>query len=161
MSYYASLGYLKNEGVVRHSDFDRYTARLKSDYQAKKWLKVGTNMNFTHTKQNNVGSGGLSVFDVTTRYAPIYPVYMRDGNGNIMMDEHGKMYDYGAGANGGMLRPTDPARNFLQANELNTDLDVINVMTLAGFADITPIEGLKITLNGTVTNNESKSTSTM
>ena len=33
-------------------------------------------------------------------------------------------------------------------------------MTLNGFADITPIEGLKFTVNGTVTNNEWKNTST-
>ena len=94
MSYYASLGYLKNEGVVRHSDFDRYTARLKSDYQAKKWLKVGANAGFSHyessylSDESDVG-GSTNVFNFANTAAPIYPVYVRDGEGNIMYDQWG------------------------------------------------------------------------
>ena len=162
MSFYASLGYLKNEGVVYNSDFQRYTARIKADYQAKKWLKLGTNLNYTHTDQNDVGAGSQSLFDITTRFAPIYPVYLRDGDGNIMYDERGRMYDYGAGENAGMNRPSnlEPARNVLQTNSLNLNTTFANVMTLNGFADITPLEGLKLTVNGTVTNNEWKNTST-
>ncbi len=162
-SFYASLGYLKNEGVVDYSDFDRYTARVKADYQAKKWLKIGANMNYTHTNQHDVGEGSQSLFDISTRFAPIYPVYLRDGDGNIMRDEHGKMYDYGSGENGGMNRPSDlePARNVLQTNSLNANNTFADVMTLNGYVDITPIEGLKLTLNGTVTNNEWKNTQTV
>lgn len=112
-NFYASLGYLKNEGVVECSDFDRYTARFKADYQAKKWLKLGANVNYTHTNQHDVGDGSQSLFDICTRFAPIYPVYLRDGDGNIMRDEHGKMYDYGSGENAGINRPSylEPARN--------------------------------------------------
>ena len=162
-SFYASLGYLKNEGVVDYSDFDRYTARVKADYQAKKWLKIGANINYTHTNQHDVGEGSQSLFDISTRFAPIYPVYLRDGDGNIMRDEHGKMYDYGSGENGGMTRPSnlEPARNVLQTNSLNANNTFADVMTLNGFVDITPIEGLKLTLNGTVTNNEWKNTQTV
>ena len=162
-SFYASLGYLKNEGVVDYSDFDRYTARVKADYQAKKWLKIGANINYTHTNQHDVGEGSQSLFDISTRFAPIYPVYLRDGDGNIMRDEHGKMYDYGSGENGGMNRPSDlePARNVLQTNSLNANNTFADVMTLNGYVDITPIEGLKLTLNGTVTNNEWKNTQTV
>ncbi len=162
LSFYASLGYLKNEGIVYDSDFERYTARVKADYQARKWLKVGANVNYTHTDQNDVGSGSQSLFDITTRFAPIYPVYLRDGDGNIMTDEHGKMYDYGAGENAGMKRPSnlEPACNVLQTNHLNAYDTYANVMTLNGYVDITPLEGLKITVNGTVTNNEWKNTST-
>ena len=161
--FYASLGYLKNEGVVDYSDFDRYTARVKADYQAKKWLKIGANINYTHTNQHDVGEGSQSLFDISTRFAPIYPVYLRDGDGNIMRDEHGKMYDYGSGENGGMNRPSDlePARNVLQTNSLNANNTFADVMTLNGYVDITPIEGLKLTLNGTVTNNEWKNTQTV
>lgn len=163
MTYYASLGYLKNEGVVDYSDFDRYTARVKADYQAKPWLKLGANVNFAHTNQHDVGDGSQSLFDISTRFAPIYPVYLRDGDGRIMRDEHGRMYDYGAGENGGQYRPSnlEPARNALQTNSLNANNTIANVVTLNGYADITPLEGLKVTVNGTVTNNEWKNTQTI
>ena len=163
MNFYASLGYLKNEGIVYNSDFERYTARIKADYQAKDWLKVGANVNFAHTDQDDVTEGSQTVFDITTRFAPIYPVYIRDAEGNIMTDENGKMYDYGDGNNGGAQRPTnlEPLRNFLQTDKLNTNHTFTNVFSLNGYADITPIEGLKLTLNGTVSDNEWKKTETV
>ena len=43
-SFYVSLGYLGNEGITEGSDLKRLTGRLKAEYQAKKWLKVGANM---------------------------------------------------------------------------------------------------------------------
>lgn len=163
MTYYASLGYLKNEGIVYNSDFERYTARIKADYQAKDWLKMGANVNFAHTDQDDVTEGSQTVFSFATSFAPIYPVYMRDGDGNIMMDENGKMYDYGSGENGGAQRPSslDSMRNFLQTDKLNTNHTFTNVFSLNGYVDITPIEGLKITLNGTVSDNEWKKTETV
>ena len=155
MNFYGSLGYLNNKGIAYNSDFERYTARFKTDYQAKEWLKVGASLSYTHTNQNDVNDGD-DLFLMTTELAPIYPVYIRDDNGDIMTDENGRLYDYGSGENGGAKRPANllPARNPLQANELNKNATTANITTLNGYADFTPIDGLKITLNGTVTDNE-------
>ncbi len=155
LNFYGSLGYLSNEGIAYNSDFNRYTARFNADYQAKSWLKVGAQVSYTHSDQNNVGDGD-NLFVMISELAPIYPLYLRDEYGNIMTDENGRVYDYGSGENGGSSRPAGllPARNPLQANELNKDYSVANVTTLNGYADFTPIDGLKITLNGTVTDNE-------
>ena len=155
LNFYGSLGYLSNEGIAYNSDFNRYTARFNADYQAKSWLKVGAQVSYTHSDQNNVGDGD-NLFLMISELAPIYPLYLRDEYGNIMTDENGRVYDYGSGENGGSSRPAGllPARNPLQANELNKDYSVANVTTLNGYADFTPIDGLKITLNGTVTDNE-------
>ena len=50
--------------------------------------------------------------------APIYPVYMRDGNGNIMIDEYGfKMYDTGDGRNG-HVASTDGLVNTVSDQEM-------------------------------------------
>ncbi len=155
MNFYGSLGYLNNEGIAYNSDFERYTARFKTDYQAKEWLKVGASVSYTHTNQNDVNDGD-DLFLMTSELAPIYPVYIRDDNGKIMTDENGRLYDYGSGENGGAKRPANllPARNPLQANELNKNSTKANITTVNGYADFTPLEGLKITLNGTVTDNE-------
>ena len=155
ISFYGSLGYLNNEGIAYNSDFERYTARFKADYQAKKWLKVGAQASYTHSDQNDVGDGD-NLFVMVSELAPIYPVYLRDEDGKIMTDENGKVYDYGSGENGGAKRPSNllPARNPLQANELNKSASDANITTVNGYADITPFDGLKITVNGTVTDNE-------
>ena len=155
LNFYGSLGYLSNEGIAYNSDFNRYTARFNADYQAKSWLKVGAQLSYTHSDQNNVGDGD-NLFVMISELAPIYPLYLRDEYGDIMTDENGRVYDYGSGENGGSSRPAGllPARNPLQANELNKDHSVANVTTVNGYADFTPLEGLKITVNGTVTDNE-------
>ena len=43
VNYFASLGYLGNNGIQEGSLQKRTTARIKADYQAKPWLKVGGN----------------------------------------------------------------------------------------------------------------------
>ena len=43
-SFYASLGYLNDEGIIVNSDYERISGRIRADYQAKKWLKLGANV---------------------------------------------------------------------------------------------------------------------
>jgi len=162
ISYYGSLGYLDNEGIVYNSDYERYTARFKTDYQAREWMKLGTSLNYAHTDYNEVADGSYSMFDMLTYMAPVYPLYIRDGEGNILTDENGKRYDYGTGENGGKERPSTlmPMSNPLQENILNMDHTIGNLTTVSGYMDITPIEGLKITINGTVTDDETDNTAT-
>ena len=160
MQYYLSLGYLSNEGVAYNSDFDRITVRAKADYEAKKWLKVGTNMNFARSKYNVIPSDGSGLFYQLNTVAPIYPAFIRDGQGNIMTDDNGQMYDYGNGSVIGLRRPILPNINPLQENTLNTNSSQVNMYSLYGYANIMPLEGLKITLNGTVTTNNSRGTET-
>ena len=102
--FYASLGYLNSEGIAIASDYERYTARLKASYKAAKWLNVGGNVNFARSTSNNgadVGDteddGGTNIYTQISQIGPIYPVYLRDGNGNILRDEYGPVGDYGDG----------------------------------------------------------------
>ena len=150
--FYGSIGYLKNEGVVDKSDFERYSARLKADVQAKPWLKIGGNASFTHSNYNTVSSSYDSdIFATVNQIAPIYPLYIRDGEGNILTDDNGNMYDYGDGDVNGLQRPITPQSNPLQENNLNTNLYSENAFSLNGYTDINLIEGLTLTLNGTGT----------
>ena len=106
ISYFTSAGYLNDEGVVKNSGFERFTTRSKVDYQVKPWLKLTSNVAYTHYNSNysvtdkddwnNTSSG--NIFYVANFMAPIYPLYVRDAKGNIMKDANGfTMYDYGDG----------------------------------------------------------------
>ena len=108
-SFYASMGYLDEDGIIEYSGYKRFSARIKADYQAKKWLKVGANVGFvnTHTDSNpgftNGSWGSTNLLYYTQMIAPIYPVYVRilDPNGNpiIKTDANGNpQYDYGVAA---------------------------------------------------------------
>ncbi len=154
-SFLASFGYLNNKGIVRGADMYRYSARLKADYQAKKWLKIGANLGYTNyhwnnTSQSNEGSGGSTgnIFAFASRIAPIYPVYLRDGNKEIMTDTRGyTVFDYGTGENAGLARPYLNNSNPLHSLLLNKSNSEGNALNTTAFADFFIIDGLKFTFN--------------
>lgn len=41
-SYYASLGYTYQEGIIIPNSMQRFTMRLNADQKVTDWLKVGT-----------------------------------------------------------------------------------------------------------------------
>jgi len=149
--FYASLGYLKSEGICHATGFERFSIRLKSDYQARKWLRLGGNLNYVRSSSRYSSSSDNNIFYFVQHIAPIYPVYLRDAQGRIMTDEIGKLYDYGDGQVNGLDRPYQPQYNPLQDVDLNTSKGREQQFSVAGNANITPLEGLKIILNGTGT----------
>ena len=52
--YFISLGYLKDESYVIESDFERYSARVNVNTKLRTWIKVGANLSYAHTVQNNI-----------------------------------------------------------------------------------------------------------
>ena len=164
-SFYASIGYLQNEGITYGSDMERLTARLKADYQAKKWLKVGGNMSYTNFEFNELANNGSStstgnVWAFTSQMAPIYPAYIRDENGDIMYDSNGlEMMDYGDGKNAGLTRPFINKANPIMDNKLNTRQSEGNALSAHGFANITFIQGLTLNINATANLDETRGTS--
>ena len=164
-SFYASLGYLDNTGIIKSSALERHTARLKADYQAKKWLKVGGNMSYAHFSNSNgnsnegSASSTANIFAFSAQMPPIYPVYIRDGSGRIMVDDNGyQMYDYGAKGNAGLTRPLLPGANGLQTSWLNKKKAEGNAFSGSGFVDISLYKGLKLTVNGSTNIDETRTT---
>ncbi|RZM06023.1 MAG: TonB-dependent receptor, partial [Pedobacter sp.] len=51
-TYYGSFGYLKQEGIVRPSNFERFSARLNYDNYISKALKAGSSINVSRTYRN-------------------------------------------------------------------------------------------------------------
>ncbi len=161
-SFYASLSYLDNDGITANSDFERFTGRLKADYQVKNWLKVGANMSYTHFDANSLGEDGASnssanIFAYASQMAPIYPLYIRDAQGNIRKDGNGfTMYDFGEGDNAGRQRMFLGGANPYAENRLNTDNYEGNAFTAQGFAEIKFLKDFKFTWNSGVTVDETR-----
>ena len=161
-SVYASFGYLNNEGIAYNSDMDRFTTRLKMDYQAKSWLKMGANATYSRFHYNQIDDDGASnssgnVFAYTTTIGPIYPLYIRDGEGNILYTEDGiKRYDYGQ--NAGMERSIFTNSNALSESRLNTQASEGNAFNGTAYFDVTFLKDFKFTFNAGVTLDETRST---
>ncbi|MDD4759723.1 MAG: TonB-dependent receptor [Bacteroidaceae bacterium] len=148
LSYYTSLGYLNDGGFVANSRYQRYTSRTNIDYQAKSWLKFSTNMGFTHnyTQKPSYGttwgsSGNL--FYVVNNIGPIYPLYVRDAQGNIMTQGGRKVYDSNQT---GFSRPSIVG-NAVRDNEFDYEKHYTDIFTGQWQAVLTPVEGLSLTAN--------------
>ena len=153
MNYYASVGYLDDNGIVTNSSFKRYSARVNADYQAKKWLKVGTNMAYAYSDNqspygqtsDNWGSTG-NLFYIVNSIAPIYPLYVRNADGSIMINSGNGKKTYDSGTNTSFRRPS-LSGNAVRDLDYNSYHDYRDLFTGKWYANITPIEGLTLTAN--------------
>ncbi len=80
-SSFFSLGYYKNDGIIKHSDFERFSGRLNTDYDIVKTdsrsiVKIGED--FTVNRTDEVQAPGGFVENVL-QFNPSLPVYTTNG----------------------------------------------------------------------------------
>lgn len=54
VSYYWSLGYLNNEGIVIGDKYKSYRSRLKLDFDVTSWLSAGVNVQYSYRDQGAI-----------------------------------------------------------------------------------------------------------
>ncbi len=161
-SYYASLGYLNDEGIIKNTSFERISARVKADYQVKKWLKVGANVGFTNTTQDQ-DRNSSAIFGFTSSMAPIFPLYLRqkDANGNLYIPKDSRglpLYDLGSSTLG-IYRPYQNSYNPIASNQYDLYQTKGHQLNGTFNADIQITDFLKANLTSTITWGQSNTTS--
>ena len=78
---YFSLGYYKNKGLIKQSDFDRFSARINSDYKLFKLkdrdiITVGEHFTLNRTSEVQAPGGFL---ENVLQFNPSLPVYTTSG----------------------------------------------------------------------------------
>lgn len=121
-THFLSAGYLKDDGIIRNSDFKRYSFRASGDYNVNKFIRLNGNLSYARGEQNSQNTSSLSnytnVFMFTQYVAPIYPVYGYDESGKQVFDENGKpVYDFGDGVFG--ARAWGSNQNPVATNDAN------------------------------------------
>ncbi len=97
-TYYVGFGYLKQESIVKPSDFERYSARINYDNNLTDKLKVGTSLNLSRTWRNvssndNNPKGVINSALFVRSYLPVYNAdgsYARYGS----FDNHIALIDH-------------------------------------------------------------------
>ena len=151
INYYMSAGYLDDQGIVPNSGFQRYSARLKADYQVKPWLKMGGNVSFTHydsrEQDTESSTSNANAFYAANIMGAIYPMYVRDAAGNIMVDNRGfQRYDYGSDTNfkrNNVIPNANPLASYM-LDKMKYSGDVVSGKW---FADIDIWGGIKAKIN--------------
>lgn len=126
MDSYFSLGYLKDQGYLVNSDFNRFSGRAKIDYKLSDKLKIGGNINYARTDQGSPNSlSGNSQYSNLFRWArniaPIYPIWARNSTGDFVYGANGeRLYDFGsAKSTMGLARPYGGGLNALAKANLD------------------------------------------
>ncbi len=167
MSFFSSMSYLNNQGITEKSDHERLAARLKADYQATNWLKIGANMSYTKFQFNSLGNNGsdgstANIWAFTSQIAPIYPLYVRNADGSQYYDVNGiAVLDHGNGnlRNGGIpgtSRPFITDANPVLGNKYNTNNSEGNALSAQGYIDVNFCKGLTLTVNASTTLDETR-----
>jgi len=96
--HYFSLGYLTDEGYIKNSQYDRYSTRLNLTTKPVDRVKINTNLDYSYSENNDAtGYGGGNVTYMLDYTPTIYPLYLRDTNGNIVNNPNTNLpfYDFG------------------------------------------------------------------
>ncbi|OQP62792.1 SusC/RagA family TonB-linked outer membrane protein [Niastella vici] len=82
--YALSMGYLKNQGVIKNTDLARYNTRLNADLNLSKRLTANSNLSFSYGEQNTQHLGlnnNLNPIFVALAKAPFFPIQDVDKDG--------------------------------------------------------------------------------
>ena len=69
-----SLGYKKNEGILKYTEFESLAARMNTSYNLGKYVTVGENFTLTYSDQVDT-----QPLEAALKMAPTVPVYEEDG----------------------------------------------------------------------------------
>lgn len=142
ISSFLSFNYLNQNGMVPHTNAERFGIRANIDSNVNKWLKVGVRLNYnrklTQEPYADVTYGSLGrVFEMLSGATPYIAPYTRDGKfgsvqaidneGNLLYDNRNPLIDAANGATKGQI-------DFLTVNasvEINFFKDLLWKTTLA------------------------------
>tara|TARA_B100002049_G_scaffold70959_1_gene51963 strand:- start:2642 stop:6034 length:3393 start_codon:yes stop_codon:yes gene_type:complete len=81
-SHLFSLGYYDQEGVLKYTNFKRYSARLNNSYKVTDFLTIGENFTGSYKEGVSVATNAAlgSIIIAASDYLSIYPVYDTEGN---------------------------------------------------------------------------------
>ena len=158
--YYTSVGYVDEGGFIIGSRFSRLSAKGNANSQITNWLKLGTNVSTSYSKAEggqSETSGAISNPFRATRYlGNIFPIHIHNpATGEYILDANGnKIPDFGTGW-------TSPDGSVVVAGRdgfagSNHPFEVHNIhngylrqtINAKGFADISLMDGLILTVNG-------------
>ena len=121
-----SLGYKKNEGVLKYTDFENISARLNTSWNLNKIVTAGENLTVTYSSQVD-----CHPMENALKMPSIVPVYEKDGK------------TFG-GPVGSMSDRQNPCRE--QYDNRNNHLDYWRIFG-NGFLEVKPVKGLTLRSN--------------
>ena len=83
--YYFGGSYFMNQGIIKNTDFQRFSFRSNIDQTINKWLSMNLGLNYTNSSANEKpdGQSFFSPTNSVTILGNFHDIWTRDANGNI------------------------------------------------------------------------------
>ncbi|SDW58397.1 SusC/RagA family TonB-linked outer membrane protein [Flavobacterium degerlachei] len=84
--YFSSIGYLKNEGIIKNTDYNRLGAKLKIQHEFNSKLTASVGLNYITSNSNEKPDGNVfwSPINSITITNNIYDINQRNSNGDLL-----------------------------------------------------------------------------
>ena len=134
--YYTSASYLYNGGIIKNTDFSRYSLRMNLEQEVTKWASLDVNVNYIYDKSNEKPDGNsfYSPTNAVTIIGNYYNITQRDALGNIQ-----------AVGERGRVNPVSIIEDFNQQEQTSRILSGVGLK-------LTPIKNLIIDLHTGIDN---------
>jgi TonB-linked SusC/RagA family outer membrane protein len=88
-TYFASMSYMKNQGIIDGTDFNRYGLRTRVDQKLASWAKLSVGLSYTNSLANEKANGNVfySPINSVNITNNIYDINLRDAAGNLQAVE--------------------------------------------------------------------------
>ena len=107
--YSLSLGYLNEKGVLETTAFQRYTARVNVDSKINDWFSANVGLSAAHSISNyseySSPTATSNVWYTAQFINPLFPVYLKDLDGQTIYKDGQVEYDWGEPRDNGNQRP--------------------------------------------------------
>ncbi len=83
--YYFGGSYYNNQGIIKNTDFQRFSFRSNIDQIINKWISMNMGLNYTNSSANEKpdGQSFFSPTNAVTILGNFHDIWTRDANGNI------------------------------------------------------------------------------
>ncbi|WP_229376811.1 SusC/RagA family TonB-linked outer membrane protein [Fibrella aquatilis] len=87
--YYVSGGYLQNQGIIKGTNFTRYSLRARVDQRLASWAKVSVGLSYANSLSDEKANGNVfySPINAVNITNNIYDITKRDAAGNLLAVE--------------------------------------------------------------------------
>ncbi|MDL2214739.1 TonB-dependent receptor [Dysgonomonas sp. OttesenSCG-928-M03] len=150
-THFLSFGYLSDEGILRNTDFQRFSTRLNITHKINKNIDLGANLSYARAEKNAGSHSDLSnysnAFMFIRQVAPIYPVFAYDDNGSKLYDDNGDViYDFGDGTYGARAGGFANQNSAATSNQ-NKNQHINDNVSARGYANIRFLNDFLFTAN--------------
>ncbi len=89
VNYMASVGYLSNEGIIRNTKYNRFSARFNFGHKINDWISYDVGLYFANSSSDEKPDGNVfwSPINSVNITNNVFDITQRDANGNLLAVE--------------------------------------------------------------------------